>query len=318
MCLLENGPYIRAVGKVARPDFAAVSATVPGGTVPAPVRINEDGSVTSLSTLSREDMQIPLPKECLKASGVARARNAARSTIFAALIAHDFIKHVNGLPGFDPDRVVIGVCNCSASAAISWEYETEGVTLGWEMTNTMLMPSSLPSALGTQVSSAIKTHAAAITFLDDILGMCSAFEYTHLSFFHNRADHAFIIAAEEYSTPHDKVIAHLNRPLPEARDGGAGVLLSREKPYDEAWRFALCRHLADEESFDLPEAWSGAEKMSLNLDAEATFSTLLFPYALQQLLSGNGNAGGGNKAVLTVNVPGRGSFVMGFEYEGRA
>lgn len=314
MCLLEHGPYIRAIGGVRRPDFAVETAKVPGGSVCSPVRFEKDGSVVSLSSLSREDMQVPFPKEVLKASGVARARNAARSTVFAALLAQDFIKHVNELPGFDPDRVVIGVCNCSASAAISWEYETEGVTQGWDKTNTMLMPSSLPSAIGTQVSAAIKTHAAAITFLDDILGMCSAFEYTYTSFFHNRADHAFIIAAEEYSVAHGMVLSHLGRPLPEARDGAAGVLLSRTKPYGEAWQLALCAHLADGQGVDLPDSWKNARVMNLKLDAEATFSTLLLPYALQDVLALK-EAG---KSVLVVTVPGRGSFVLGFQYVGKA
>lgn len=310
MCVLHNGPYISVIGGISRPDFTVASVSVPGAPLPSPVRFHDDGSVASTSSLTREDMQQPLPQPVLKASGVARARNAAYSTIFAALLAQNFITHVRELPGFDPNRVVIGICNCSSSAAISWEFETEGVALGWDRSNTMLMPSSLPSAIGTQVSAAIKTHAAAITFLDDILGMCSAFEYTYTSFFHERADHAFIIAAEEYSAPHDKVLTHLGRPLPPARDGAAGVLLSREKRDETAWQFALCRHLAEGERLSLPDGWSGACILPLQLDEAATFSTLLFPYALHHLLVAYEDAA---KKVLTVTVPGRGSFVLGFQ-----
>ncbi len=282
-----------------------------------PVRFSADGSWTTTISTPREEMRQALPMPVLKASGVARARNAARSTVFTALVAQRFIACINTLPDFDANRVLIGACNSSASASISWEFETEGVTLGWNKTNTMLMPSALPSAIGTQVSAAVKTHGATISFLNDILGMGAAFEYTYTNFFHQRADHAFIIAAEELSPPQEIVLDKLGETLCIATDGGAGVLLSRTKPsgVDKVWRFALCGRQSEPGALTLPEGWNNAAQLNVRLPAaKAMLSSLLFPYALQHLLHGQSH----DKAILNISIEGRSGFVLGFERSGRA
>lgn len=315
MCLLNDGPFVYAIGGVGRPDFTVETALMPDGKLELPVCFTDDGGCVTLAPLTAEEMREPLARPVLKASGVARASNSAKSTIFAALLAQDFIQKVNGQPGFDPNRVVIGICNCSASAAISWEYETEGVTMGWLKTNTMLMPSALPSAIGTQISAAIKTHNATITFLNDILGMCSALEYTHINFFHKRADYAFIIAAEEMSVPHAKTTAHINENLVMERDGASGVLLSRNMLTGPAWQLAICRHVADAGEFSLPEGWNEAKVLRLNLkEHKAAFSSLLLPYALHHLFS----SGGHDKAVLLATVENRSTYALGFQLVSKA
>lgn len=307
---LKKGPYVHAVGFVGRPDCAVNTAIIPGETVTVPIAITDSGVISTVSPLTPEQMLEPLPREVLKASGVSRARNSAKSTIFAALVAQEFNKMLAGRPGYNPDRVVIGISNCSASAAISWEYETEGVTLGWRDTNTMLMPSALPSAIGTQISSAIKTHNATITFLNDILGMCAALEYTHVNFFHDRADYAFLIAGEELSIPHAKVQEHKNDPLIVDRDGASGVLLSKERLADKAWQLALYKHTVDAESINIPADWQTAEILRLSIpEHKSAFSTLVFPFAIYKLLSKQG----ADKAILIISVENRSTYALGFE-----
>lgn len=317
MLQLKNGPYVHAVGYVCRPDFTVKTALLPGGSMTSPIEIRDDGSVATLNPLTHEQMFEPLPREVLKASGVARARNSAKSTIYAALVAQEFNRLLAGTPGYDPNRVAIGIGNCSTSAAVSWEYETEGVTLGWRNTNTMLMPSALPSAIGTQISAAIKTHNATITFLNDILGMCSALEYAYVNFFHDRADYAFLIAGEELSIPHAKVKEARSAGFTVDCDGASGILLSRAPLTDSAWQMALLKHTTDLASVTIPPEWRNAPVIRINIpESRAIFSTLVLPFALYKLCS----AQGADKGLLFITVENRSAYALGFQltYKQRA
>lgn len=314
MSLLQNGPYIYATGCVSRPELAARTALAAEEFSDAPIRFSDDGSYEIVHEFSIEEMKKPLERPILKASGVARARNSSRSTVFAALLAHEFIKYIKDFPDFDRNRVALGLCNCSASASLSWEFESEGITLGWDRSNTMLMPSCLPSSIGTQLSAAIDTHAATITFLDDILGVGAAFRYMYTSFFHDRSDYAFIISAEEFSPVHERGIQKFigTRPLCCLMDGAAGVLLTRKKLTDSAWQLALCDHVSASGTLSLPESWKHAKSISLMLDEEASLSTLLFPYALQHLIKTKD----ADKILLTFGIKARGTFALGFQRVG--
>lgn len=310
MYQVKNGPFVHAIGYVTRPDFTVHCAAITDSRVTTPIAIADDGTVSTVSPQSPEQMLEALPRDVLKASGVARARNSARSTIFAALVAQEFNRQLADKPGYNPDRVVIGIANCSASASISWEYETEGVTMGWRNTNTMLMPSALPSAIGTQISSAIKTHNATITFLNDILGMCSALEYTHVNFFHDRADYAFVIAGEELSVPHQMVKTEKAQSFLVDCDGASGLLLTRERLQDEAWQLVLLQHSADADAMLVPDDWRDAPVLRLTIpEHRSAFSTLVLPFAVHKICS-NTAAGRG---ILIVSVENRSSYALGFQ-----
>ena len=314
MFQLKNGPFIHAIGHVTRPDFTVHTAVVPGETLTPPVLVTDKGHISTVAPLTHEQMLQPLPKEVLKASGVARARNSAKSTIYAALVAQEFNRLLSGKPGYNPDRVIVGVNNNSASTAISWEYETEGVTRGWRNTNTMLMPSALPSAMGTQISSAIKTHNATITFLNDILGMCAAMEYTHINFFHERADYAFLIASEEISVLRAKVQERKQDPLIVERDGAAGLLLCKEKPGERAWRLSLYQHTAYFKDIAVPADWQDAKILHISLPEHKTaFSPLIFPYAVYKLCTQEDS----DKAILITSVENRSTCALGFQLTDR-
>lgn len=308
MYQLKKGPFIHALGCVERPDFTVHTAMLPGGNLTSTITIDDNGAI-SAPRLSSEEMFEPLPKEVLKASGVARARNSAKSTIFAALVAQEFNRMLTDEPGYNPDRVIIGIANCSASAAISWEYEAEGTSLGWRNTNTMLMPSALPSAIGTQISAAIKTHNATITFLNDVLGMCAAVEYTYVNFFHDRADYAFLIASEELSVPHDKVRECKKNSLMIERDGASGLLLSKKMLRDVAWQLVLFQHAAKASDIVIPDAWKNETVVRICIpESNSAFSSLPFAIALQKLFNE-----ANNKGILMVTVENRSTFAMGFQ-----
>ena len=309
MSLLQNGPYFYAAGFVSRPDLTPRTALAGEDLGNTPVRFSDDGSFTVTTSVSDEEMKQPLERPILKASGVARARNSSRSTIFAALLAQEFIKYIADLPDFDRNRVALGLCNCSSSASLSWEFESEGVTQGWDRSNTMLMPSCLPSAIGTQISAAIDTHAATITFLDDIMGVGAAFRYMYTSFYHDRSDYAFILSAEEFSPVHQKGVEKFEKPLRCHLDGAAGVLLTRKMLGDSAWQMALFDHVSASDSVSIPESWQGARSLKIALGDDASLSTLLVPYALHYLMK----PGDADKILLTASIENRGAFALGFQ-----
>ena len=314
MLQLQNGPFILATAYLSRPDFTIHTTVLPGEISAPPFLIADDGSISTPNPYSAEQLLGPLPKEILKASGVARARNSAKSTIYAALVAQEFKRMVSGRSDYNPDRVVIGICNSSSSAALDWEYETEGVTLGWLNTNTLLMPSALPSAVGTQVSAAVKTHNATITFINDIFGMCAAMEYTHVNFFHERADYSFLIASEELSPALIKLMEQKDEPFVIERDGASGLLLCREKPREWAWRLSLYKHTVDSRTIVVPDGWQDAAMLSIPLPALSTpFSSLLFPFAVHKVCSQQGK----DKAILIIDIEDRSAYAFGFELTDR-
>lgn len=314
MYQLTEGPFIHAIGDARRPEFSARTAVLPHDRVSFSVVVSPDGTFKSLVAFTEEELLGPLPRPVLRASGVARAGNSAKSTVFAALLAQEFNTMLQQQPGYDPDRVVIGIANGSSSAAIGWEYESEGVNLGWRNTNTMLMPSALPSAIGTQISSAIKTHNATITFLNDILGMCSAMEYTYVNFFHDRADYAFLIGAEEVSYPLLKINERRPKELLINFDGAAGMLLTKKMIGDSAWRVTHYRHTVRPEEISIPAGWEDAPVLNIDLtEQQAALSSIVFPHAVYTILT-TPNTG---KTVLRVTVENRSSFAWGFELVGK-
>lgn len=309
---LQNGPFIYAIGCVGRPDFKVQTAVIPGQSLNSLMNVADDGTITTIDPLTIEERRSSLPRDVYKASGVARARNCGKSTIFAALVAQEFNRMLAEKPDYDSNRIVVAICNSSSSGAISWEYENEGVTLGWRNTNTMLMPSALPSAIGTQISAAIQAHNATITFLNDIVGMCAALEYTHVNFFHERADYSFVIAAEELTLPHVKIIEREGADLLVQRDGASGVLFSRHRPFDTAWQLCLYAHVAEENDVVIPDDWNDAKVLKISLPEYLTaHSSLVFPFALQTICTQSGK-----KGIVIITVENRSTFAFGFQLTG--
>ena len=172
----------------------------------------------------------------------------------------------------------------------------------------MLLPSSIPSAICTQTAAAFDVHAGALAFQDGALGMCAAFEYAHLSLTHGRADYFLITGAEDLCRVQlDAMRAlDLNRPI---LDGAAAIGLARapQSPFD--WQLKICQHLATPQSASAPPAWRGLEPYFLAITHPATVLTsLLIPLLLSQLLGGRRA-----RVLLSCAMPGRGSYVLGFE-----
>lgn len=306
--MLENGPYINSIGWTSKPDHAAIAATHAAySSMANPVEFDGSGGYRlkdADAVCAPTDLSLPL----MRSSGVARARSAAKSTILAALLGKELIATVSGRDGYSGNRTGVAVASCTAITPIAWEFETVGMRNGWLKTDTMLLPSSIPSAITTQTSAVFDTHATAIAFQDGAFGLCAALEHAYLSFAHNRSDHFLVIGSEEICGVQCDALDALKDDRPRI-DGASGLVLGKSPCSPDDWRLAFCTHVAGDGHFDLPDGWSGAEVLELTLSAGPTvFTAPLVPYALHHLF-----ARSGGQAVLVCSMPERGKYVVGFE-----
>lgn len=307
MLSLESGPFVRAIGWTGRPDVSSthVATCATAYALPNPFEFSGSG------TYHPKDPTPPacpteIPLNVMRSSGVARARSAAKATLWAALLGKSLLATVPG-QARQGERVGVAVASSSSITPVAWEFETVGLLKGWNKTDTLLLPSSIPSAIATQISAAFQTHAAAIAFQDGLWGMCAAMEHAHLSFLNQRADHFAVIAADEVCTIQCRALAALGDLRPWT-DGASGVLLSKEANGPGEWQLALCGIVKEGQALELPSEWGSAAVLDLEIAGRTTlFSAPLFAYALQQLF-----AGSSRRAVLKCRLAARGVHVLGF------
>ncbi|NOT89875.1 MAG: hypothetical protein HOP03_17110 [Lysobacter sp.] len=306
--MFENGPYVNSIGWTNKPDHAVVAATKAlYSSMVNPVEFDgaggyrvKDGDAACVPT----DLPLPL----MRSSGVARARSAAKSTIFAALLGKELIATVSARSDYNGDRTGVAVASSTAITPIAWEFETVGLHKGWSKTDTMLLPSSIPSAITTQTSAVFDTHAAAIAFQDGAFGVCAAIEHAYLSFAHNRSDYFLVIGSEEICGVQCDALDALNDDRPRI-DGASGLVLGKSPCTPDDWRLAFCFNAMSDEQSALPGGWGDAEVLDLSISGSATvFTATLVPYALHQLFER-----AGSRAVLVCSMPERGKYFVGFE-----
>lgn len=308
---IKYGPYVHAIGWTRKQDHSACVATrSTWASLANPFDFNGVGGYRLRDeTPVACPTDIPLP--VMRSSGVARARSAAKGTVFAALLGKQLLETVSGRENYHGNRVGVAVASSSAITPIAWEFETVGLRKGWDKTDTLLLPSSIPSAITTQTSAVFDTHAAAIAFQDGIFGVCAAIEYAHLSFAHQRSDYFLIIGAEEVCQIQCSALAALGDQRPWI-DSAAGLVLSGAPNSAGDWQLALCGNSVEGAAQVLPEEWADATTLEIDIESSATlFSAPLVPYALHHLFL---NATG--KAVLSCRLPGRGKYVLGFTQHG--
>jgi len=308
LVMLENGPYVNSIGWTRKPDHAAVAA---GAAADAPMANPFDFDGAGGYRLKDEDAgraptDLPLP--LMRSSGVARARSASKSTILAALLGKQLIATVSARSDYDGNRTGVAVASSTAITPVTWEFETVGVRNGWLKTDTMLMPSSIPSAITTQTSAVFDTHATAIAFQDGAFGLCAAIEHAYLSFAHNRSDYFLVIGSEEICAVQCDALDALSDGRPRV-DGASGLVLGRSPHTPDDWRLAFCFNDTSEQAPSLPAGWEDAEVLDLTIPSRPTaFTATLVPHALHHLFE---RAGG--RAVLVCSMPGRGRYLVGFE-----
>lgn len=321
--ILRDGPYLHAIGWLRGKDCAARVATTPEWSgLPNPIDFAGDGGYRLQSGLqdrlqgglqdgqqdeAPDDARYEIPAAVMRGSGVTRARSAAKATVYSALLARKLLDTAAARPGYHGDRAGVAIASGSSITPIAWKFETAGLRHGWDRTDTLLLPSSIPSAITTQVSAALDTHAAAIAFQDGLLGVCAALEYAHLSFLHRRSDCFLVMGADEVSRVQCDALAALDDRRPWL-DGASGMVLGRGPNTDEDWQLTLCANVSADRPPALPADWSLAASLDIEVPGNATlFTAPLLAYALHALLRG-----ATHRAILNCRLPGRGVHILGF------
>ncbi|MBB5393826.1 MULTISPECIES: hypothetical protein [unclassified Herbaspirillum] len=304
---LDNGPYVRAIGWIHKQDHSVrVASHSKWADLENPIDFSDTGDYR-IKDIATTTCSTDIPLSVMRSSGVARARSAAKGTVFAALLGKQLLETVSDKENYHGNRVGMAVASNSAITPIAWEFETVGLIKGWDKTDTLLLPSSIPSSITTQISATLDTHAAAISFQDGAFGVCAAIEYAHLSFIHQRSDYFLIIGAEEICPVQCNALAALDDQRPWL-DGAAGLMLARVPNSENDWQLAFCGNLAEGTAYTLPEDWTDAAILKIEIKSSATlFTSPLVPYALHHLFMS-----AASKAVLNYRLPGKGNYVLGF------
>jgi hypothetical protein len=306
--LLQNGPYLHGLGWL-KNDYSVVAASMSSSWQGEVNPINFDGSGSY--QLCSQCITAEIPMSVVRSSGVARPRSAAKSTIYAALLGKGLLETLSHAP-VSGERVGVAVACKSDTASISYAFESSGVRNGWSKTDTMLLPSSIPSAITTQTSAVFNAHAAALAFEDGAMGMCAALEYVYLSFAHQRSDAFLIIGADEFCTIQAQALDALEDKRPRAA-GASGMILTR-MPLAAAgnWQLVICAQACNGEAVEIPESWNGAARLSINIpNFLPIFTAQLIPLAVHQLLHE-----ASDQALLFFNMQdicGQKIYVLGFQ-----
>lgn len=304
---IDNGPYLHGLGWTHGPQYVAGLNTGHDWNV-TPRTLGFDGHVAPrrIATVSNDQLLEPLPSSVLKASGVARARSAAKSTVFAALLAKTMLGSLKDRAVVDGNRVGVGIVSSSAIIPIFWKFESVGVSDSWDNTDTMLLPASIPSAVGTASSSVTDSHATAITFADGAVGMFSAIEHAHLGFVHDRSDYFLVIAAEEACAPMIDAMQSMGVDR-EVIDGAAGFVLSRERLSEGDWQVGIVETLSLDEPVSLPSSWADAPRFSVTLnDQFAAYTGCVVPQVISQAIGTDAD-----RVVIEFVMSGRARSVLG-------
>lgn len=304
-----DGPLINVFGWLTAPACLPV-ISVPGVGESAVAPCSFNGSSDIILQDDIEHGVVDVPFAIRKKSGVPRSRSASKATIFASILGGEFIKHSHA----SGENIGIACVSSSSTLPVAWEFESAGVRDGWSKTDTMLLPSSIPSAISTQIAAAHNLHATALTFLDGIMGACSALEYATLCFHYQRAQEILLLCAEEVSPPHQIAVRHINYAHAELLfNGASGIALLAPTKKAIGWQFKIIHRYSSGEPTELPPDWrTGHAYYELILNSELTaFTSWLLPLFIHQAVSESKS----DKIIVKCGHESRGGFIIGLEWK---
>ncbi len=197
-----------------------------------------------------------------------------------------------------------------AIVPIFWRYEPVGLTQGWHMTDTTLLPASIPSAVATACSMVTGYHAAAMTFGDGALGVIGAVDFAASGFANERFGSLLLVASDEASPS----MLEAGEKLGVSRailDGSSGFVLTAQRRSAGDLRVAFAgvqaRH---ERGDDLPEGWADAQRVCGQVpDGYTMYTGNLLPQLLLLALQ----ATTGPKVIVELELAGRAMCRIGLE-----
>jgi hypothetical protein len=292
------------------PIISAIASYSPAINVPYFLRTADENMSSLISCpnfwnldheLPLADKPISLSREFLRSSGIKRPMSAARSSVYAAIVAKALLEVV---PEHEVRLTGVIVMTTSAALAIAQRFEVSGLTEGWELVDPFLLPNSLPSAVATHVASLIGAQAFAVSMMDGASSFYSASEYA-LLMLGTRAQHVLILATEE-TCPSMASLAE--KSAPSLREGCLGILVSDARLHKFGWRLTDLReepHLPREKLDPLTSPTSIPDDQTL-------FQSLSPLIELFKLLSS-----ATEKITVSAGTKGRGRFLVTWKLDNR-
>lgn len=299
---MRNGPALLRFGRLTPMEPEPVIASAPSSTPPS-LRFDERG-VPEID----EPWDFGTRRDQLrKSSRVSRARSAAFVTAYSAVLADALVKTVD----IPRERYGVAVAATSATAAVAYQLERQGLRDGWHLIDPFGLQNSIPSALPTQVATVIGAKGFAVTYLDGMHGFVYALEHAAHALHRRSASAAVVLAADELTTVQQIALETLGR-RPALGEGAAGVILGSAQDTsdeDKPWRLALLGHGTGRFQPEwLPEQWRGVnQKFITSADDLAPSCIAAAPLALWSLL-----ANSSRRALLVTMIPGIDWSAAGF------
>jgi len=157
-----------------------------------------------------------------KSCGIPRPSSASRACVAAATLARAILSGGS----WDARRLGVITASTTSAAAAALAFERRGLTESWACVDPLLLPSTLLSALATQVAASVGAKAFAISFPLGALGVFHALETAGLALKEGEADAVIVIAADE-QTELQRVAHQALNWLPVPAEGAGALLLER-------------------------------------------------------------------------------------------
>lgn len=187
-----------------------------------------------------------------KACGIPRPSSASRASVLGATVCRALLQHT----GWAPSRLGIASASTTSSTWCAVDFDSRGLTEGWHAVNPLLLPSTLPSALPTQIAMALGAQGCVLAFETGLLGVFHALEAAVLSLLRGDADTMLVVAADECSAVQREAHQALHQRPPPAEFCGA---MAVTRDLGKGLKLCFISYSGDDEAV-LPDGWHDAPR----------------------------------------------------------
>lgn len=160
-----------------------------------------------------------------KACGIPRPSSVSRASVLGATVCGALQQSA----GWTPSRLGIASASTTSATWCAVDFDSRGLSEGWHAVNPLLLPSTLPSALPTQIAMALGAQGCVLAFETGLLGVFHALEAAALSLLRGDADTMLVVAADECTDVQREAHQALHQQPPPAEFCGA-MALERSNP----------------------------------------------------------------------------------------
>ena len=235
-------------------------------------------------------------------SGIPRPSSAARASVAAATVCRPLL----AAGRWDASQLGIVTASTTSATATAVNFETRGLREGWDSVDPLLLPSTLPSALASQVSMALGARGFALSCLVGLLGVFHAVEAAALGLIRGDADVTLVVVAEEQTEVQSIAHATLNDLALEGEFAGA---LALERGATSQNRLCFVGY-AENRNDAVPAEWRNAPHyhVSASHTTPSMQSSGAFRTLVRALLEQH------PRVVVTGTVSDLGTACIGFEW----